>query len=110
LLERRRVEMDVQAFIQEVSEAEKLLFQSRAGGRKPSLAQQQHKRAIEEEELEWQVLAQSVEASNEGLVMRPEVGSDLWRAAERLVSKGKLEKLPRDMGYSVPGQMFKLKI
>lgn len=63
-------------------------------------------READEDGRAWALYADFYKASQEGLVMMPEVGSEMHRLAERLVAKGMLERLPPGMGYAIPGQQF----
>lgn len=77
--------------------------------RKESREREEKASAHQEQEEEWQLLASLTEASREGLVFQPEIGSPEYRRAERLVERNKLERLPRGV-YAIPGQSFKIGI
>jgi hypothetical protein len=69
-------------------------------------AQRQKKRRAQEEVKDWQLYAEIVAASKEGLVFKAEPGSDEFKRADRLRQKGLLEHAPGSEGFSVPGQRF----
>lgn len=94
-----RQETDLEQFIQQVTDIEKSMVGSASN----------QSEETEDEKLEWELLAGFTEPSREGLILRPAAGTLEWKAAERLVSKGRLERLPNSMGYAIPGQKFKLK-
>jgi hypothetical protein len=101
LIGKPRKSADINQLIKDVKDIEKRVFKRRSPPSKRSKASQ-------DEELEWKILAELTEASKEGLVLNPPNGSEEWKAAERLVTKGSLEKLPPGMGYAIPGQKFKI--
>jgi len=92
---------DINQLIKDVRDIERRVFIKRSPPSKRS-------KASKDEELEWKILAELTEASKEGLVLNPPNGSEEWKAAERLVSKGRLKKLPPGMGYAIPGQKVKI--
>jgi hypothetical protein len=61
----------------------------------------------QEQEEEWKLYASLTEASKEGLLLHPDVGSIEHKRAERLVEKGMLERFPGGY-YGIPGQQIKL--
>jgi hypothetical protein len=63
-------------------------------------------REAAEEDRAWALFAEFSKHSREGYIMNPEIGSEQHRLAERLVSKGMLERLQGGGGYAIPGQQF----
>ena len=71
--------------------------------RKDKRERVEKEQARQQEEAEWQLFNFVAAAANEGQTYRPPPGSDELRIAERLVERGRLERLPGGY-YSAPGQ------
>jgi hypothetical protein len=74
--------------------------------RKETREQREREAASEQEQREWAFYADFYRASREGLVLKPEDGSENHKLAEKFVAKGMLIRLPLGMGYAVPGQNY----
>lgn len=75
--------------------------------RKEGRERKEKEAAQQTDDEEWQFYTNMVEGSKEGLVMNPEPGSKEHKLAERLVERGRVERLPGGY-YGIPGQRFKL--
>lgn len=76
--------------------------------RKDARDRREKEEAEREEAAMWRLYARFLDASKEGLILRPEVGTAEFIRAEKLAERGLLERLPKGMGYSIAGQQFKI--
>jgi len=74
--------------------------------RKESRELKEKETAKEQEQRVWKFYSDFLPASREGLVLKPDVGSEQHMMAEGLVAKGMLIRLPNMGGYAVPGQSY----